>query len=40
VEATDGREDRANPLEASVLRLCTLQPYAPLHRTRSESAFA
>ena len=34
------RKDSANPCETLVLRLCGLQPYAPLRRTRSESAFA
>ena len=30
VKATEGGKVQANPCETSVLRLCILQPYAPL----------
>ena len=33
-------KDFANPCETSVFRSRVLRPYAPLHRTRSESVFA
>ena len=40
VKATEGGKVQANPCETLVFRLCLLQPYAPLRRTRSESVFA
>lgn len=38
--ATGAEKVHANPCDMSVLRLRSLQSYAPLHGTRNESAFA
>ena len=40
LEGDEGEKAGANPCETSVLRLCSLQPYALLRRTRSENEFA